>query len=230
MLLWVCCITFNLYMNSIKNKETSHYEMRYHLVCWISGSVLSLLPFIGNMYGKAGLWCWIKHNWHWRMFIWYIPLFIGIICLSVIYPYILYKTYKRVRTWEGHYDPQNALRKEAMKRDVRPLIFYPLVYLITSLFTLTNRILDATGHQPNFAVLVLAVLTNPLRGALFAIAFGFNSDVMNNLRPSIIWAHLQARLPGGDTSPIITDFPLPEQPAETQQPTQQADNVELNRY
>ena len=56
-LLWVCCLTFNLYMNALKMLTTDQFEWIYHIVCWGVSFMIACLPLIGDHYGPAGMWC-----------------------------------------------------------------------------------------------------------------------------------------------------------------------------
>ncbi|KAK7477158.1 hypothetical protein BaRGS_00031644 [Batillaria attramentaria] len=162
-LLWVSCITFNLYMNVIKATETARFEWLYHAVCWAVPLLLSVLPFIGNHYGPAGAWCWIVEDIGWRLGIWY------------------------ASTWEGTYDPDTERNHRMLKEDIKPLRLYPFVYLAVSIFPLINRIQNAFDPEDQiFWLVVIASLSAPLHGALNALVFGMDKDTLKKLTPSQI--------------------------------------------
>ncbi|XP_069103712.1 cyclic AMP receptor-like protein A isoform X2 [Argopecten irradians] len=197
-LLWVCCITFNLYLNVIKMITKESLEWVYHVLCWGLPLLLSCLPFIGNHYGPAGAWCWIADNWHWRVGIWYGPLFLMILCLFVVYIYITYVLTRKASSWQGTYDPDTERHKELMKEDIKPLRAYPCIYLAVSIFPLINRIQNAISPEyPVFPLMVLAALSSPIHGAVNAIVFGLDRETFSRLTPSQIKVAFLKRISRG---------------------------------
>ncbi|XP_053403699.1 uncharacterized protein LOC123556016 isoform X1 [Mercenaria mercenaria] len=205
-LLWVSCITLNLFINVVWGKTTEKYEWLYHLVSWGISLFMSLLPFIGNHYGPAGAWCWIKDDWRWRVGIWYGPLFGMLLIMVVAYIYISCVLSRKAATWEGTYDPDTERKKQMLKEDIKPLMAYPFVYLATSLFPLINRIQNAvnSGH-PVFALVLLASISSPSQGAINAVVFGLDRETFRRLTPSQIkmaWSrHINSK--------VVHEFPIP---------------------
>lgn len=184
-LMWVSCLTFNLYFNVIKQRRTEHFEKYYHVVSWLFPSLLlSLLPLIGDNYGPAGAWCWIKHDSPvWRFLIWYVPLFIIIIILFIVYSYITYFLRKQVSSWQGNYDPETERYNELIKEDIKVLKAYPFVYLCLSVIPLILRLHNAFTEEGDdvFALWILTVICAPLQGAVNAVVFGLDPDTRTRL-------------------------------------------------
>ena len=184
-LMWVTCITFNLYLNVIKHQRTDHLEKFYHLLSWIVPPLLfSLLPLAGDNYGPAGAWCWIKHtSVAWRFAIWYVPLFVTIVGLFVIYIRIILHLRKQLSSWQGNYNPDSERNHALIVDDIGALKAYPFVYLALSIFPLILRIHNAFTAEGDdvYALWVLTVLTAPLQGAVNAIVFGLDPDTRKKL-------------------------------------------------
>ncbi|XP_033118237.1 cyclic AMP receptor-like protein A isoform X2 [Anneissia japonica] len=183
-LLWVCCITFNLYYNVIKMKSSEKFEILYHVISWGFPLFISLLPFIGDHYGPAGAWCWINGSGetYWRFFTWFGPLFVIIIIMFAVYSYLTYRLNQRVRTWEGTYDPDVEHSKELLKQDIKPLKAYPFIYLVLSIFPLINRIQNAANpDNPVFGLVLLHAICSPLQGVFNAIAYGLDKETISRL-------------------------------------------------
>ncbi|ESO98882.1 hypothetical protein LOTGIDRAFT_158835 [Lottia gigantea] len=192
-LLWVLVITINLYFNVVKERVTEKFEWVYHAVCWIVPLLISFLPFIGDHYGPAGAWCWIIENWRWRLGVWYGPLFIIIIFLFVVYTYIFIVLKRKASTWEGMYNPDIERNQRLLKEDIKPLKFYPFVYLLVSIFPLINRIQNAISpHNHVFALVLLASIFAPLHGALIAVVFGMDIETIKRLTPRQIMVAVMA--------------------------------------
>jgi hypothetical protein len=183
-LLWVIAITFNLFMLVTRNKRTEKWEWLYHVICWGVPFVVSLLPFTGNHYGPSGLWCWIKDDWAWRFFAWYIPLFVGIVGLFVVYTYITVEVHRKLNAWQGLHNPDTETRIRILQDEITPLRGYPFVYLAVSVFPLINRIQNSISEEPMFELVLLHVLTSPLQGFLNAVVFGLDKDTRSHLKPA----------------------------------------------
>ncbi len=80
-LVWVCCMTVNLYQNVVQSRATETWERRYHAAAWGFPFLIALVPFMAHQYGPAGAWCWIVDS-SWRFSLWYIPLFVLIAILG----------------------------------------------------------------------------------------------------------------------------------------------------
>ncbi|XP_069617713.1 cyclic AMP receptor 3-like isoform X3 [Ranitomeya imitator] len=139
-LAWVSSITLNLYLNVVKEMRTDQYQLAYQFTAWGVPFILSCLPLFGDLYGPAGAWCWITdEHVAWRFVIWYIPLFTLIFLMMLCYLRIIYVAKQRVITWSGTYDPGRERSKIIMAEEIKPLKWYPCVYLAVSLFPLLNR-------------------------------------------------------------------------------------------
>ncbi|XP_036815460.1 cyclic AMP receptor 3 isoform X3 [Oncorhynchus mykiss] len=156
-LAWVCLITVNLYLNLVKEMSTSRYELLYHLMAWGVPLVMASLPLFSGYYGPAGAWCWITGN-HvaWRFGIaglesfsscrmacgctclWYVPLFTLIFLMICCYARIIYVANERMQSWFGTFNPERERRKVSLAEEIKPLKWYPSVYLLVSLFPLIN--------------------------------------------------------------------------------------------
>ncbi|XP_065178990.1 cyclic AMP receptor-like protein A [Sycon ciliatum] len=196
-LLWVCCITFNLYWNVIHFKATKSFEIVYHIICWVIPLIVASIPFAkSDGYGPAGLWCWITNKYTvMRFLLWYVPVWIAAVGLAIVYIYIRWKLKQQVGSWEGTYTPENQRMKELLREDISDLKYYPLVYLIISLFPTINRIQNAVtpGESYVYPLLILHTLFSPLQGFLNAIVFTFDKDTRSRLALHQLWAALRSR-------------------------------------
>ncbi|XP_062521382.1 cyclic AMP receptor 3-like [Corticium candelabrum] len=140
-LLWVTCLTFNLFLIVLKLKKTDHLEWIYHLISWAGSLIIACIPFSnGIVYGPANTLCWIKAGANaFRFAIWYVPLVILLILMVSAYLYIVFIINRRSKTWSGSYDPEMERKMTLLKSDIKSLRFYPLVFLVLNVFPLINR-------------------------------------------------------------------------------------------
>jgi len=182
-LLWVVAITINILL-VMRNIQSSKYERWFHLFCWGSSLIWATLPFIGNNYGPAGVWCWIKRDaTAMRFGTWYIPIFLVIIFLLLAYLKILLFGLQQNGRWSGTYNAENEHSKSMLAKEVKPLAAFPLIYFILSIPPLIYRIDDFTHPHlfPNYTLMVFSVISAPSVGALNAIAFAFYSELLKQL-------------------------------------------------
>ncbi|KAK3697933.1 hypothetical protein QZH41_013013, partial [Actinostola sp. cb2023] len=209
-LLWVTCITFNLYWNAIKNVRTEKFEKWYHLCSWGISLIMACLPLFGGHYGPAGAWCWIKrdtpYSTIWRMLMWYVPLFLIVIALFAVYGYIFIVYRRQARAWVGTYNAEDERNRDLMKKHVKPLMAYPCIYLATSIFPLAHRVYQASTSTPSFPLLLLHVISSPIVGALNAIVFGMDKETFSRLnwpQMKVAFAqHSRAR------KPLVREYPV----------------------
>ena len=182
-LLWVLMITTNLIL-IVKNKQTTKYYWVYHGVVWIGSLFFAIVPYFEDAYGHAGLWCWIKREHSdYRFGTWFIPLLI--ICVGMFFSllFVIYSVFQATKAQAGATIATENLNKK-YRDELKPLAFYPIVYVMLNIPTLMYRIDDATHptKQPNYGLLVASSISGPSVGAINAIIFAaINLSSIRNL-------------------------------------------------
>ncbi|XP_071511766.1 cyclic AMP receptor-like protein A [Diadema antillarum] len=209
-LLWVSCITFNLYLIIIWMMNTEKKEIIYHIVTWGISLLMACLPLIGDRYGPAGAWCWIKDEYPvWRFFMWYGPLVLLIVLMFVTYTYITYKLRHRIRSWQGTYEPEIERSRQLIREEIKPLRAYPFIYLVLSIFPLINRIQNAVSpNNPIFALYLLHAMSDPLVGFVNAIVYGMDPETRSRLS----WTQIKGALNKRSAHQPIREYPLVSAP------------------
>ncbi|TDH06719.1 hypothetical protein EPR50_G00116130 [Perca flavescens] len=83
----------------------------------------------------------------------------------------------------------------SLAEEIKPLKWYPSVYLLVSIFPLINRLHNAFYPQdPSFSLTLLHVLSAPLHGLANAFVFGLDRDWWSLLSPTGMQLALQSRL------------------------------------
>ncbi|KAJ8030437.1 G-protein coupled receptor 1 [Holothuria leucospilota] len=200
-LLWVLIITINLYLNAVMMKSTEKYEILYSAIVWGFSLFMACIPFIGNHYGPAGAWWW------------YIPLFLLIGVMFIMYIVIVYKVNHQSGLWQGTYNPDQERQRDMLKEYVRPLKVYPLIYLVLSIFPLINRLQNAfsKSDEPVFVLSLLHAASSPLQGLINALVYGLDPDT----RSRLTWLQIKALVNKRSAHQPIREYPLvpaPETP------------------
>jgi len=104
--------------------------------------------------------------------------------------------------WEGKYDPETERRKEMQLKEVRPLLWYPLIFLLLNLFPLINRLYDASDGPPIIALWYLQAIFSPLQGGFIAIVYTLDKETRQRLNC--------AEIRGALSRAVITEYPAEE--------------------
>ncbi|XP_054642687.1 uncharacterized protein si:dkey-100n23.5 isoform X2 [Dunckerocampus dactyliophorus] len=129
---------------------------------------------------------------------WYVPLFTLILLMICCYARIICVANNRMQSWLGTFNPERERRKVSLAKEIKPLKWYPSVYLLVSIFPLINRLHNALYPQaPSFSLTLLHVLSAPLHGLANAFVFGLDRDWWSLLSPTGMQLALQSRLCDG---------------------------------
>ena len=155
------------------------------------------LPVWKQAYGTAGPWCGIRTVdndcntfpfGRWVQFgIWYIPLYTSLTLIFFATVIVGVKMRQECHKWDGnlYQNQQSEVRKNQLKSEVKPLLWYPVVYLALNIFSLISQIYNAA--RPNDPIVVLwylRVLTSPFRGAFIALVYALDAETRTRLKPS----------------------------------------------
>eukprot|EP00049_Salpingoeca_infusionum_P015975 m.317885 g.317885 ORF g.317885 m.317885 type:complete len:328 (-) comp15987_c2_seq2:109-1092(-) len=187
-LLWICCMTINVYANFARKRSLEHFERWFHAICWGVPLIFACIPFgWSDGYGPAGVWCWITVKHPGLQFgVWYAPMLILILAVVVIYAKVHKKVLRQGRAYHGFDSSAIAAGDEAQK-EIGALRLYPLVYLFLSIFSVINRIQNAARpHSPIFALFIMQVCITPLQGFINVFVYRYASlgskDIWKELR------------------------------------------------
>lgn len=176
------------------DKNTEKYEMVYIAAIFGFPLLVSWIPFVQNSYGRAGAWCWIRSEDRgtcrpfllgtWLQFTtWFVPLYAIMVVLVALYAVILVKMYRRRKT---------QTPDAAKKKDLLPLIAYPLIYFLLNIFPFINRIYNLVNKgEPNIVLWYFAALANPSVGAWIALAFTLDPGTRKRLTRATLLAALK---------------------------------------
>jgi len=173
--IWITCIAVNLYRVVCLNKPTEREWIFYKIgILW--PILTALIPLSSNAYGPAGIWCWLTRSagqpYRWALF--YIPLFIQIIVVIVLYVLIILAINQALDTTPQDID---EARKKNARLLLRRLKAYPILFLLMYIFPIISRIYDASNPINSFFLFFMQSLTAPSIGFVNCIAYGFDSEL-----------------------------------------------------
>jgi len=179
--MWVLIISINCLL-IVKAMDYKRFYYWYHGIAWVGSFLWCLIPFFGDWYGPAGLWCWVKREeTSLRFIIWYGPLLLICIVLLVIYLYIIWFVIQVTKPRAGTtYSPEIVSSNKRFRDELKPLLSYPLIYFIFSMPVFIYRINDAAhpDNLPAFTLILLTVIFTPSIGFCNTLAFAvFNASI-----------------------------------------------------
>ncbi len=180
------------------------------------------IPFIRNSYGQSGIACWIKYNeivngtcqifkfgQALELVLWYIPLYLMLGIMIILYTIVLVKFYFHRKQWVRFDQNKDNERRNAIKY-VTSLLAYPLIYLLANVIPLISRFYSFTNptNYP-FILFLIAILFYTQQGTGIAIA------VLVNLRKKLTYPSLKAALSGWcHREATVKEYPITEGEAE----------------
>ena len=195
----VCAITIYLLLALFTEKKTEKYELVYIFFIFIFPFTYCWVPFIENSYGRAGAWCWIraeeridckpfKFGVLLQFIIWFVPLYTLMAVLILLYVTILVKLCLNKQKWNRISTEEIIEFKKQVKKDLLPLVLYPLIYFLLNIFPFINRIYNQTHKDPQLGLWYLAALANPSMGAWIALTFTLHRSTRKHLSTTEIKA------------------------------------------
>ena len=182
---WNCCLwimtnVLSLYFKLVFHRNMYKYEKCLTAFCWAFPVVPMLAPFISDMYGPAGVWCWIKNDWRWRLADWYFLRVSSLVVFIYVMIHMTTVMYRMRDTTAASTRAQNTLNK-----DIKTLRVYPIVYFLVNLFPIVNRIQNAiSGNEQTgyvFTLLLLQAMMDPSFGAIIAVVYVLDSRTRKKL-------------------------------------------------
>eukprot|EP00047_Mylnosiga_fluctuans_P011472 m.21605 g.21605 ORF g.21605 m.21605 type:complete len:319 (-) comp3645_c0_seq1:209-1165(-) len=175
---WMVCLTYNLYVTIVHQKDTKLLTRIYQIACWGVSIIAAVIPLATGVYDHSGSWCWIKEDPLWVRFVaYYGPNFFVIFSIIAVYAYILWYMRRRKTQWRGTYRPEYEEERRLIRLRAHPLRFYPIVFVCLSLVGAANRVQNAIWpDDPHFFLYLLHAITAPLMGFLSALVFILSTD------------------------------------------------------
>ena len=184
--------TINIFSLGMCGKNISRFEALWYMATYCLPLLWFWVPVWLKAYGTSGGWCGFKNfnedctkylpAPYLRFGIWYIPLYTSTFFIIVAMFLVTVKIGRSIHRWKGKYNPVAQSAKEILWKEIRPLIWYPIIYLLLNVFSFASQLQQAINPDSSSVVLTyLRVLTAPFRGAFIALAFSMDRDTRKRL-------------------------------------------------
>ena len=223
----VVSITVYVFVYAIFRKRTDNLvnELAYVFFIFVFPLLFNWIPFTVNGYGRAGAWCWIRSEDIFtcemllsgrilQFVLWYTPLYVIIIILICLYMAILVKIrWYDKRKWRGSYVDEDRLFQSQSSKEIRSLLWYPIIYFVFSLIPFVNRIYGLIEQkEPSLVLWISSGILFPLQGGIIALVYVLDSGTRKHLKPVFIKSAAK-ELCQKSSQKIIEDYPALNIPA-----------------
>ena len=197
-------ITFILLMTGVFHKNVARLERLYVVLIFALPFTFNWIPFIGNSYGRAGLWCWIRNvNYDdctqhhlgdtFRHILWHVPFF-GLFFV-MIPTYLLTIAYvarqrfcKLKRNADMSHDREVERLRNHTNEEVWPILFFPIGVLFCNIFILIDTFYSFTSTDPSYAIWILHGIFGELQGGYIALIYVLDRNTLKRLSYSSVKA------------------------------------------
>ena len=185
-------ITLHIYMKAVHGR-TPTLEGLYVMIIFLLPLTFNWIPFIHKAYGQDGPWCWIieidisdckKDNFgeSLRIGLWFIPSNIILALILILYITVLLYLKRQKHKYKGYYNPQQEMKWKMMMKEVRPLIFYPIILLVLQIPATINRAIEYFNNgNSHISLWFLHAFFSPLQGGLVCIAYALDPETRQRL-------------------------------------------------
>ncbi len=197
-------ITFILLASAVFRKNVARLERLYVVLIFVFPLTFNWIPFIGNSYGYARAWCWIRSvnfddcSEHrlgeiFSTVLWNVPFFTLLFVLVSTYLFtIVYvarqRFCKRKKNTKISYNPELERLKEHLNKEVWPILFFPFGIFLLNITTFINALFSFTGTPPLYAIWILHGLFAELQGAYTVLVYVLDRKTLRRLSYSNIKA------------------------------------------
>lgn len=203
--------TINIFAVGMCRRNISKFEPVYYFTTYLLPCLWFWVPIWLKAYGTSGGWCGIKvvdedcqpfrPSAYIQFGIWFVPLYVSTTVIIGLLVAVAMRLLRSIHRWKGKFDPMAQAGQRVLQNELRPLIWYPVIYLLLNSFSFISQIYRAIyPDSPSPILPYFRVLTSPLRGAFIALAFALDKDTRNRLnvthcRAAILeWLHKAPRI------------------------------------
>lgn len=218
-LIAIWCISLSIFANAILRRRTNRLELLYIILPWTLPFTYIWIALWKRGYGTVGPFCGIRFlnndcsrfaPGYWLLFgTWFLPLYTSLGLIFVMFVIVGLRMWRDARKWQGKYDPKTMQKKAMMKNEIRPIIWYPIVYMALNMFSLISAIYNAAHpNNPQIALWFLQALISPVRGAFIAVVYALDKETRTHLK----WIKIRAAFLDFFHTNRVREYSIPDIP------------------
>eukprot|EP00939_MAST-03C_sp_MAST-3C-sp1_P004011 g4011.t1 len=164
---WALCIAITMYRLIVLKTSSETLYPVYHAICWGIPLILAIIGSVGDMYGRAGNWCWIRNEKK-QIYMQYIEMLAVLLIISGFYLRVLFYVIK-------HRGVGSSLVRNRQRKTVHRIAWFPFVFMLSWSGGLINRLHNVVASHESFALYCLMYTTIPSMGWLNAFAYALTN-------------------------------------------------------
>ena len=191
--LCIVCITANISTVAAIRKQTARLEVLYVLFIFLLPLLWCWVPFLHATYGTAGPWCGIRtltEDCEYFNFgrilslaTWTGPLYLILTVAFVVTCISACRVHRAAKRWSGKFSPEMQAQLQETAKQIKPLLWYPVIYMLLETPTLVNQIYHVYDPRSQIMPLwYLETVFGPPRGAFIALVYAFDSETRARVR------------------------------------------------
>ena len=209
-------ITIHLYMKAVHNK-TVKLEILSLIIIFVVPITFNWIPFINRTYGPAGPWCWILLNkpkdcsrstfgHALRITLWFVPSNLILAVIIILYVVMLISLRRQKHQYKCQYNPEHELNYQMKVKEVRLLIWYPILLLLVETPAMVSRTIEIiTDNQKNYYFLwFLQAIFTPIHGGLVCLAYALDPETRVRIS-RCSWRNIRHQF---NMNNVVQDYPV----------------------
>ena len=207
--IWFAAV--NIFSVGVCRRNISRCEYLYYIMTYTLPMLWVWIPVWRRAFGTNGGWCdlrsfddnctKIKEGSYIGFGMWFIPLYALSIIIVAMLVAVPIRVFYGMQSRDRRHNPVAKAAMAVVCSEIRPLIMYPIIYMLLNTFSLANYIYIAVDPgNPSIVLSYLHVFSSTLRGAFIALVFACNRDT---------WRRLRARkrqMQYGDKEPSVKEI------------------------
>lgn len=189
----IVCIAFNIFSMGVLRRNTARLEIIYVILILILPLTWSWVPFLHAAYGTAGPWCGIRtltrdcEDFRFGQILQptlqVIPLYLILVIAFVLTCITACKVRRARNRWSGQFRHEVQVRVQDMEKEIRPLLWYPVIYLVLETPSVVNHLYHTFNPLAQFLPLwYVEAIVGPMHGAFIALVYAFDSETRARMR------------------------------------------------
>ena len=190
----IMCILLYVFIQVVFGKPTNSLEILYLALTYFIPLTYSWIPFVHNSFGPKAEFCWIRHEsledctkFRLGIILGYslygVPFFIICVLATIMLTIALLLMRWKRKKWVGKYDPEAVMIHKMIESEIKPLIFYPLIFLIFASVPLCRRLyeLKRDDDVTYYVLTVCATIVSRFQGIVITLVFVFDRETRHLL-------------------------------------------------
>ena len=214
-------IVFDIFVRAVLKKPTERLEIPYILVIFVLPVLINWIPLVDSAFGPNRYFCWIKDENEdcetdyingiiFRAALFFIPCYTIVAFMIISLVITIISINRSKKNYNGKFDPQAIALKKQMEEEIRPILYYPIIFILTTVVSVVITIYNATNRENSevgFIIIAILLLTVfRLQGVFITLVFTLDPETRKKLNGREIKAAFRNFLEKQDNSDYPAEY------------------------